>query len=260
MKIRFWAVGFAALSFPLWAYAFSPASIAASASTSVYGVLLYAYGDALSQLISLLQNGISQHQNPMVLAQMLGHQMMVVAGVGQGVVAQSTGTVVAVATPLLTITNVWFWWQGILFGIVIPAIPLVFFFMSALNWLLSVVGAITGVTLIAARAAATGRVAPAHRHPVMTLAVDAIFRPALTCMGFIFAGLVIVALSFPLYEAFAGVLSFGVTSLSGFASLLAFFVIFSRVLLSVVVRAFSLCLTLPDDALVFLEKRVIKLS
>jgi conjugal transfer/type IV secretion protein DotA/TraY len=261
MRVIALVLGVFAVGLPLSSLAAMPPEALAASSNSLSGLLVAMYAEPMQRFLSLMQGGFSGFLHPLVLSQMLGDQMLAMATFGKSVMVGAKvlpfdAAYLQSLRPLFTVVNGVLWAMGMLFSVVIPAVPMAFFFMAFLHWLVTVISAVSGVTLLSVRLAATGK---ANFAPLYRVLVDLIFRPSLTCMGFICAGAIVWAFSVPFYLLFSDALA-SFNSLGGLAGTLGGLLVFGRILLFVTTRAFSLCSGMPDLVIDFFERNVVKLA
>lgn len=145
---------------------------------------------------------------------------------------------------------------GFSLSIYLPMIPLIFWVSAATTWLVGVLvgttaGGLWGATHIGTEEDKGSRSAYGY-----IFLIDVMTRPPLMVFGFVFAGLIIVAVGTLLNALFGpGIVSVQSASVTGIVSMVGFLMVYSRMCTTLVSRAFSLVVTMPDYVISWLGGR-----
>lgn len=245
---------------PLASLATMPPEAMAASANSLSAVLTAVYGDPMQRLDTTLHNGLTTMLHPLVLCQMLGDQMLAMGAWGEAVMTGARKLSLEPGylrplRPLLVTVNSTLWGVGMIFSVVLPTVPMVYFFSAAIGWLVSVITGVTGSMLLSARLVVAGE---ANAVPLMQVLLDIIFRPSLICLGYVAGGMLVWGFCVPFYLMFSYSLT-SFNSIAGLAGTLGGLVVFARILIYVMAKAFSLCHLLPDMVINFYERKTVKL-
>jgi conjugal transfer/type IV secretion protein DotA/TraY len=141
----------------------------------------------------------------------------------------------------------------------LPAIPLVFWIMGVVNWLISVVALVIGATIWAAAISMPEGegVAGNHGREGFMLLSNCLLRPFLMVFGFVIAFLLIRCAGFLLYS----ILSVGLESMSseysrGFAVFIGTIAVYAVAATLMIFKIFGFMVQLPDIILHYVGKHL----
>lgn len=141
----------------------------------------------------------------------------------------------------------------------LPAIPLIYWVMGVVNWLISVITLVVGATIWAAAISMPEGegVAGNHGREGFMLFANCLLRPFLMVFGFIFAYLLIRCGGFLVYE----ILSVGIESMNaeysrGFAVFIGSLAIYATITTILIIKIFGFMIALPDIILTFVGKHL----
>ena len=141
----------------------------------------------------------------------------------------------------------------------LPAIPLIYWILGVVNWLISVITLVVGATIWAAAISMPEGegVAGNHGREGFMLFANCLLRPFLMVFGFIFAYLLIRCGGFLVYE----ILSVGLESMSaeysrGFAVFVGSLAVYATITTVLIVKIFGFMIALPDIILTFVGKHL----
>jgi len=262
--------------------------IKAGTTTDPKSVFVGLFGSPMQQLVNLAAttkigqaSGTGDQLNPLLKMKAIGDYTLDVVGTaltgyvgvqlttaiaGNNIVGRTldelTGWKAVIVSVLRAIAPPFYFLLFVLFsvgfslGVLLPAIPFIFWMVGLTNWIASVLigcaaGSMWSATHLGAEEDRGSRAAYGY-----IFLIDMMLRPSLMVLGFFFASVTIIAAGTLLNALFASALANAqVDSFTGLFEALGWLLVYSQICTQLVTKVFSLVVTLPDYVINFLGGR-----